>query len=88
MAQAPRRVGVTARTEVVNHLDANGHAGTSFLCSGRHPGTIRAVESLVSREEVTATLFAIADINANVEHIVELLEGGENGEEGFTEAES
>jgi hypothetical protein len=46
------------------------------------------VESLVSREEVTAMLFAIADINASVEHIVELLEGGENGEEGFTEAES
>jgi len=58
------------------------------LCSCRRPDTIRAVESLVSREEVTAMLFAIADINANVEHIVELLEGGENGEEGFTEAES
>jgi hypothetical protein len=38
-------------------------------------------EPRIHREELTATLFAIADINANVERIVELLEGGDDGEE-------
>ena len=38
-------------------------------------------EPLIQREELTATLFAIAEINANVERIVELLEGGDDGEE-------
>jgi hypothetical protein len=46
------------------------------------------VEPVISREEVTAMLFAIADINANVEHIVDLLEGGEGGEEGLPEEDS
>jgi hypothetical protein len=32
--------------------------------------------------------FAIADLDANVEHIVELLEGGEDGEEGLPEADA
>jgi hypothetical protein len=45
-------------------------------------------EPLVSRQEVTAMLFAIADINSNVEHIVRLLEGGNDGEEGLEEADS
>jgi hypothetical protein len=36
---------------------------------------------LVSRDEVTAMLFAIADINAKLSQIVDLLEGGIGGEE-------
>ena len=45
------------------------------------------MEPIVSREEVTAMLFAIADINANIEHIVRLLEGGDDGE-GFPEEDA
>jgi hypothetical protein len=37
-------------------------------------------EELISRSELTAMLFAIADINASVERIVSLLEDG-NGEQ-------
>ena len=33
-------------------------------------------------------LFAIADINVNVEYIVGLLEGGEDGEQGLQEEDS
>ena len=36
---------------------------------------------LVSRDEVTAMLFSIADINAKLSQIVDLLEGGIVGEE-------
>jgi hypothetical protein len=39
---------------------------------------------LISREEVTATLFMLADISANVALIVDLLEDT-NGEEGSAE---
>jgi hypothetical protein len=35
---------------------------------------------LISRDEVTATLFAIADINVKLSRIIELLEGGIDGE--------
>ena len=35
----------------------------------------------ISRSEVTAVLFTLADINANVERIVRLLDEGDNGEE-------
>ena len=38
-------------------------------------------EALISREEVTAMLFMLADINANVAVIIEILEDGD-GEEG------
>ena len=38
-------------------------------------------EALISRAEVTAMLFAFADINANVERIVGLLEDDHDGEE-------
>jgi hypothetical protein len=38
-------------------------------------------DELISRSEVTAMLFTFADINANVERIVRLLEYGDNGEE-------
>jgi hypothetical protein len=50
---------------------------------------IRAVgdEELISRAEVTAMLFTFADINANVERIVRLLEG-DDGEEEATEENS
>ena len=40
-----------------------------------------ADDEVISRDEVTGTLFAIADINANVERIVRILEGDGNGEE-------
>jgi hypothetical protein len=43
-----------------------------------------APEELVTREELTATLFAILDLNENVERITDILEeefGGENPEE-------
>jgi hypothetical protein len=38
-------------------------------------------EELISRSEVTAMLFTLADINANVDRIVRLLEEGADGEE-------
>jgi len=38
-------------------------------------------DELISRSEVTAMLFTFADINANVERIVRLLDDGDNGEE-------
>jgi hypothetical protein len=45
-------------------------------------------DALISRTEVTAMLFAFADINANVERIVRLLEYGDNDEEEEPEADS
>jgi hypothetical protein len=42
-------------------------------------------EPLVHREEVTAMLFAIADMNANIRAIRELLEEEDGGEEGLSE---
>jgi hypothetical protein len=36
-------------------------------------------EELISRSEVTAMLFAFADINRNVERIVRLMEGEDDG---------
>ena len=44
-------------------------------------------EAVVHREEVTAMLFAIADINVNVRVIRELLEEDPGGEEGLPEAD-
>jgi hypothetical protein len=44
-----------------------------------------ADDELISRDELTGTLFAIADINANVERIVRILEGDGNGEEEASE---
>jgi hypothetical protein len=38
-------------------------------------------DELISRSEVTAMLFTLADINANVDRIVRLLEEGPDGEE-------
>jgi hypothetical protein len=45
----------------------------------------RVAEELISRREVTAMLFAFADINANVERIVRLLEGDDGEEEASEE---
>jgi hypothetical protein len=45
-------------------------------------------DALISRSEVTAMLFAFADINANVERIVDLLENGPDGEEEIPEEDS
>ena len=45
-------------------------------------------EALISRSEVTGMLFAFADINANVERIVDLLENGSDGEEEVPEEDS
>jgi hypothetical protein len=44
-----------------------------------------ADEELISRDEVTRTLFAIADINVNVERILRILEGNGYGEEEASE---
>jgi len=38
-------------------------------------------EPLIHRREVTAALFAIADLNRNVATILEILKEDENGEE-------
>jgi len=45
-------------------------------------------ESLVYREEVTAMLFAIADMNDNIRSIRELLEEEHGGEEELPEADA
>jgi len=42
----------------------------------------------IYRREVVAMLFAIADLNANVERILQLLEGGLGGDEGLSEEDS
>jgi hypothetical protein len=47
-----------------------------------------SVEPVVDREEAVATMFAIADLNANVERIVRFLEGESNGDEGLSEEDS
>jgi hypothetical protein len=47
-----------------------------------------AAEELISRREVTAMLFAFADINANVERILRLLEDGNDGEQEEPEENS
>jgi hypothetical protein len=39
-------------------------------------------DGLISRSEVTAMLFTFADINANVERILRLLEDEDGDEEG------
>jgi hypothetical protein len=46
------------------------------------------MEPVVDREEAVATMFAIADLNANVERIVRILLGESNGEEGLSEEDS
>ena len=38
-------------------------------------------EPLIHREELTATLFAISDLNKNVRKILRILEEEDNGEE-------
>jgi hypothetical protein len=38
------------------------------------------VDELLAREEVTATLFAIHDINLKLSRIIRLLEGDDDGE--------
>jgi hypothetical protein len=43
---------------------------------------------LIYRREVVAMLFAIADLNANVERILQLLEGELGGEEGLPEEDT
>ena len=45
-------------------------------------------DDLISRSEVTAMLFTLADINPNVERIVRLLEDRGNGDEEEPEAGS
>jgi hypothetical protein len=42
-------------------------------------------EPVVCREEVRAMLFAIHDMNENLRAIRQLLEGGDDGEEGLPE---
>jgi hypothetical protein len=45
-------------------------------------------EPLIYREELTSMLFAIADINVNVEKILTFPEGENGGEEGLQEEDS
>jgi hypothetical protein len=42
-------------------------------------------DELISRSEVTAMLFTFADINANVERILRLLEDGDGEQEELEE---
>jgi hypothetical protein len=44
--------------------------------------------ALISRSEVTAMLFTFADINANVERILRVLEGEDDGGEEEPEEDS
>jgi hypothetical protein len=46
------------------------------------------MEPVVDRDEAVATMFAIADLNANVERILRILEEDANGDEGLPEADS
>jgi hypothetical protein len=46
------------------------------------------MEPVVDREEAEATMFAIADLNANVERIVRILEEESNGDEGLSQEDS
>jgi hypothetical protein len=46
------------------------------------------MEPVVDRDEAVATMFLIADLNANVERIVRILEGESNGDEGLSEEDS
>ncbi len=46
------------------------------------------VPAVITREEAVATMFLIADLNANVERIVQLLEGESDGDEGLSEEDS
>ena len=54
------------------------------------PGSMGEVEaaSFINREEAVATMFLIADLNVNVERIVELLEEESDGDEGLSEEDS
>jgi hypothetical protein len=45
-------------------------------------------EPLIYREEITAMLFAIADMNKNIEAIVDFLEGDGDGEEETPEEDA
>jgi hypothetical protein len=53
-------------------------------CSPRQARVVEP-EALISRDEVVAMLFGVADVNANLETIIDLLEqefgGGEESEE-------
>jgi hypothetical protein len=49
---------------------------------------VMSPEELISRREVTAMLFAFADINANVDRILRLLEDGNDGEQEEPEENS
>jgi hypothetical protein len=50
------------------------------VCGDRNDRQV-PVDELISRAEVTAMLFTFADINANVERILLLLEGDDGEEE-------
>jgi hypothetical protein len=67
------------RRVVFRHL---AHRGPS-----REHGNVEA-RPPIYRQEVVAMLFAIADLNANVERILELLEGELGGDEGLPEEDS
>jgi hypothetical protein len=58
------------------------------LRGGAHDVHDQHVEPVVDREEAVATLFAIADLNANVERILRLLEGESDGDEGLSEEDA
>ena len=45
-------------------------------------------DALISRSEVTAMLFTFADINANVERILRVLEDEDDGEQEEPQADS
>lgn len=71
-------------------LRTAGHGSEGLLPTRARLSTLVRMdeEQLVSRREVEATLFAIADINVNLEAIRNLLEEELDGEEGLPEDDS
>jgi hypothetical protein len=58
-----------------------GHLAPEIACGDDGP----MAETLVNRDEVVGMLFAIADLNAKVLRIVEILEAEFGGEQGLSE---
>jgi hypothetical protein len=56
-------------------------------CGSQSISSLEA-DGLISRSEPTGMLCAVADINANVERIVSLLEDGEDGGQEAPEEDS
>ena len=60
----------------------------TLRCGDRRGDALGVTEPLIYREELTSMLFAIADINVNVERILTILEGENGGEEDLQKEDS